>query len=344
MSKYILPNESRPDIAASINGKLIGGAAKHVAPRLFPIVKTGQRDGSWYLAEPVDATVVTSRSYGNSLSGTHKANAKKTWSTASHEARICLTDADIEDMGGIDTAVLASAEGSVLPLALKLDNLAYAAVKTAAGAAATLNPVAPFAAIADAAVKVKRYGEPYLVCSESWLNAYVSNTVVALHLRGLYGDRIIQDITTGVDKALEAAGIAFGVKGIIIADDAAFGTTEGTVYTTDATNAFVVALRDMGANPLITAKTQPVFGLMPMFVPGDEGEIQVDTAYDADSKVNYVDASVWAAALTVNAGAAKAVAIPATGWVTGLPVDTAPAASSSSSSSSSSEASSSSGD
>ena len=344
MSKYILPNESRPDIAAALKDKLIGGAAKHVAPRLFPIVKAGQRDGSWYLAELVDASVVSGRSYGNSLSGTHKANAKKTWSTTSQETRICLTDADIEDMGGIDTAVLASAEGCVRPLALKLDNLAYLAVKTAASTPAQLSPLAPFAAIATAAVKVKRYGEPHLVCSESWLNAYVANTVVALHLRGLYGDRIIQDITTGVDKALMAAGIAFGVKGIILADDLAFGTTADSTSTTDATNAFVVALRDMGANPLITAKTQPVFGLMPVFVPGDEGEIQVDTSFDSDSKVNNVDATVWAAALTVNAGAAKAVAIPATGWVTGLPVDTDPAPDSSASSSSSSSGSSSSSD
>ena len=221
MSKYILRNEDRPDIAAAVAGKLMGGAAKHIAARLFPIIKTKQRDGSWYLATITDATVVSGRSYGDALTGTHKANSKKTWSTTSQETRICLTDADIEDMGGVDAAVLASAEGSVRPLALKLDNLAYAAVKTAASTPAQLNPGAPFKAIAAAAVAVKRYGEPYLVCSESWLNEYVANSIVALHLRGLYGDRIIQDIATGVDKALEAAGIAFGVKGIIIADDQA---------------------------------------------------------------------------------------------------------------------------
>jgi hypothetical protein len=318
MSKYIFANEDRPDIAAAIAGKLMGGAAKHVAPRLFPIVKTGQRAGSWYLAQLADASVVSNRTYGDALTGTHKANASKSWSTTSQETRICLTDADIEDMGGADQAILASAEGAVRPLGLKLDALAYSALATAASTPANLDPDAPFKAIADAAVKVKRYGDPILVCSESWLNAYVANTTVALHLRGLYGDRIIQDVVTGIDKALEAAGIAFGCKGILVADDAAFGTTVDTTYTTDATKAFIVGLADMGSNPLATAKTTPVLGLMPIFVPGDESEIQVETSYNSSTRVNNVDAIVWACTLTANSGAAKAVAIPGSGWVKGL--------------------------
>ena len=338
MSKYILPNESRADIATAIKDQLMGGAARHIAPRLFPIVKTGQRAGSWYLATFAGPSVTSGRSYGNTLSGTHKANSSKSWETARQESRVCLEDADIEDMGGIDPAVLASAEEGLRAIGVKLDNLAYLAVKTAASTPAEISPVAPFAAIADAAVKVKRYGEPYLVCGESWLNQFVKNTTVQLTLRGLYGDRIFLDITTGVESVLSAVGVAFGVKGIIVGDDAAFtylaNSADATSGVVDKTNAFVVALRDMGANPLVTAKVQPVFGLMPVFIPGDDAEVQVETSYDAGGKVNNVDATVWAAALTVNAGAAKAVAIPATGWVTGLPVDTNPAAESSSSSSS----------
>ena len=341
MSKYILPNEPRADIAAAVKGTLMGGAAKHIAPRLFPVVKTGQRDGSWYLSQFVNPGVTTGRSYGNALTGTHKANAKKTWSTSSHENRVCLTDADIEDMGGLDPAVLASAEEGVRAIALKLDNLAYLAVKTAASTPADLNPAAPFKAIADAARAVKRYGDPWLVCGESWLNTYVANENVALHLRGLYGDRIFLDITTGVESVLNAVGVAFGVKGIIVGDDDAFtylsnpaDTTSGAV---DATNGFVVALRDMGASPLATAKVQPVFGLMPIFVPGDEGEVQVETSYDSSTRVNNVDTVVWATALTVNAGAAKAVAIPASGWYTGQGDESSSSSSSESSASSSSD-------
>ncbi len=344
MSKYILPNESRPDIAAGVVSQLMGGAARHIAPRLFPIVKTGQRAGSWYLATFAGPSVTTGRSFGNTLSGTHKANSPKSWETARHESRVKLEDADIEDMGGVDPAVLASAEEGVRAVSLKLDNVAYLAAKTAASTPAELNPVAPFAAIADAAVKVKRYGEPYLFCGESWLNEFVKNALVQLTLRGLYGDRIILDITTGVESVLKAVGVAFGVKGILVGDDEAFSylsnPADATSVVLDKTNAFVIALRDMGANPLLTAKVQPVFGLMPVFLPGDESEVQVDTSYDSDVKVNNVDATVQAAALVVNAGACKAVAIPATGWATGFPVDENPAIPSSSSSSASSEASS----
>ncbi len=343
MSKYILPNESRADIAAAVIPQLMGGAAKHIAPRLFPIVKTGQRAGTWYLATFAGPSVTSGRSYGNTLSGTHKSNSDKSWTTARQESRVCLEDADIEDMGGIDPAVLASAEEGVRAVSLKLDNLAYLAVKTAASTPAQLNPGAPFAAIADAAVKVKRYGEPYLVCGESWLNEFVKNALVQVTLRGLYGDRIFLDITTGAESILNAVGVAFGVKGIIVGDDAAFSylsnPADTTSVTLDKTNAFVVALREMGANPLITAKVQPVFGLMPVFIPGDAGEVQVDTSFDPDGKVNNVDATVWATALTVNAGAAKAVAIPASGWIAATPAEESSSSSSASSESSSSESS-----
>ena len=340
MSKYILPNESRADIAAAVIPQFMGGAAKHIAPRLFPIVKTGQRAGSWYLAKFAGPSVTSGRSYGTSLSGTHKANDATSWETVRQESRICLEDADIEDMGGVDPAVLASAEEGVRAVCLKIDNVAYLAVKTAASTPAELNPGAPFAAIADAAVKVKRYGEPYLVCGESWLNQFVKNALVQVTLRGLYGDRIFLDITTGAENILNAVGVAFGVKGIILGDDEAFSylsnPADATSVVVDKTNAFVVALRDMGSNPLLTAKVQPVFGLMPVFIPGDAGEVQVDTSYNSEDKVNNVDSTVWAKPTTVNAGAAKAVAIPASGWVAATPADESSSSSSSSASSESS--------
>ena len=78
---------------------------------------------------------------------------------------------------------------------------------------------------------------------------------------------------------------------------------------------------------------------MPIFIPGDDSEIQVDTSYDSSTRVNYVDATVWADALTVNSGAAKAVAIPASGWIAATPAEEPSSSSSASSESSSSESS-----
>lgn len=300
---FIVPNESRPDIAATIKGSLIKGAATHVASKIFAIIPTQTQSGIMRLAQKTSVTATKGREYGTKLEGSHKANKTVNYTCTKVEARVGLDDSDIVDLGGIDAAILAAAESGAESVLLDVDKDAYNAIKTAAGTAVALDATKPFAAIGSAANAVKHYGEPTLVCSEDWLVKCVSNTTVAQTLRGDFGDRVFTDLLSGIDAVMHSVGLVFGVKHILIADSAAWE---------DATTAFVIGIRDPGANALLTAKSKPVFGVLPVFIPTDGQELDVATAYDASDKINCVDTTAYLTPKVVNADGAKAIVFPET--------------------------------
>ena len=310
-------NEQRADIAVGLVRKTLAGAARFISHIIFPSASVAEIGGSIACAQNLTATGVTNRAAGTTLSGTHNVHVDVSYTCVKHEARSFVDAADIKNHKGEEPAIAATAKVAAYGAIKKYEDVAAALIINATNYAAALgiNINAPFAALATAAVSVKKFGVPYLVCSEYWLNEFVSSPIVAAHLIKLYGDRIIQDVQTGVEAALTSVGIAWGVKGIIIGDDD-FWKVSG--YE-DA--AAVIALRpnDMITDVISTVKALPCFGFAPTFLPEgstEDAPFQIDTVYLPGSKEDCVDATIYAVPKIINAGGFKLVKLPAAGMVT----------------------------
>lgn len=316
-----LPTESRPDLAVGIEANVLGGAAKMIAPRLFPRFRVAERGGQIAVAVSSTGTGVKNRTQGNALTGGRNTSADITYAVDKFEARTKLDERDAKDHGGVEPAVAAAARVSAYA-ALKLHEDAAAALLFSAtryAAATSIVAATPFDAIARAAQAVKRYGRPKLVCSETWLADFVKIETVAKYLLELYGHGVIAGVVAGLPDALKAAGAAFGVTEILVGDDdfwAVSGGTGASAYDyTDA--AAVVALRDdeMKSDVVSTIKSLPTYGFEPVFLPEADSTLdfpfEIETTYLPDTKDSAVDATLYAVPKEANAGAAKLVKLPA---------------------------------
>lgn len=313
---FIVKNESRPDLAAGLSKKALSGAAVFLAPILFPAFRVAERGGTIACAKVVRGTAVKNRSSGVALTGTRVAPVDVTYSVAKIEGRDLLDDTDVKDAGGEDAALAAAARFAGYDAIKLYEQDAAATVFTATryAAAASIVASAPFDALNKAALAVKDYGKPTLVCSETWLNNFVKISAVSTVLKDLFGHgwfKEIQDLGN-VNKAL---GAAFGVDGVLIGDNAFWavaGGSGGDAYDyTDA--AAVVALRDVGGDPRGTAKKLPTYGFAPTFLPEGgslEEPFEVETAYLPTVRQNAVTAVLHAVAKEINSAAATLVKLP----------------------------------
>ena len=314
----IFKNESRPDIAQGLVVKLLTGAVNLVGHILFPPMLVKEKTGSITIAQRVTGTATTDRAAGATLTAGHVANKSSSWTCSKHEKRSYVTDEDIIEMGGEEPAIAAIAQVSAFSVLAKTEAAAAALVINATNYAnaIAININAPFAAITTAATRVKRYGEPVLVCSEYWLNELVSSPIVAASLLKLYGDKIIQDVKTGLPTALTAVGSLFGVKRIVVGDD------DWWKVTSYEDAAAVVAIRPEIAGMDIRAviKALPCFGFQPTFIPSADPSLdkpfEVETVYDTGSKSNCVDATIHSVPVVGNSEAMQLVKLPAAGLVT----------------------------
>jgi hypothetical protein len=313
-----LNREYRPDLAVGIEFNTLGGAAKFLAPRLFPRFAVREMGGTIAAAQVIQASGVKDRTQGQALTGTRVASVDVTYSCVHYEGRSLLDDKEIKQHGGVDAAVKAGAVVSGWRAGGEYEKDAAAKVFTATryAAATAINASAPFDALISAATDVKHYGEPSPVCSETWLRQFVKNPVVMDVLVDLYGHRIIAGVMSGAEDALLAVGAAFAIKRILVGDDAfwAVGAGTGTDYS-DA--AAVVGLREeaMRTDPLLTAKALPCYGFAPTFLPDEastlEFPFEIMTGYLDATKDSYVDATLYANVVEANAAAAKLVKLPA---------------------------------
>ena len=316
-----LPAESRPDLAVGIEANVLGGAAKMLAPRLFPRFRVAERGGTIAAAKLSVGTGVKNRTQGQALTAGRDTAKDVTYAVDRYEGRTVLDDRDVKDHGGVEPAVAAAARVSAYA-ALKLHEQAAAALLFSAtryAAATSIVAATPFDAIARAAQSVKRYGRPKLVCSESWLSDFVKIEGVAKYLLELYGHGVIGGIVAGLPDALKAAGAAFGVTEVLVGDDdfwAVAGGSGGSAY--DYTNAAaVVALRDdeMKADVVSTVKALPCYGFEPVFLPETDSTLdfpfEIETTFLPDAKDSAVDASLYAVPKEINGEAAKLVKLPA---------------------------------
>lgn len=313
-----LPFETRPDLAVGIEYDTLGGAAKFIAPRVFPRFRVSEYGGTVDCAQVVHGNGTKNRTAGNALTGTRNATTPITFSIDSYEERALISDKDIKQHGGVEPAVKGSAVVAAWGASKLYEGDAAATVFTAAryAAAAAIDSSAPFGALMDAAVAVKHYGEPSLVCSESWLNRFVKLPVVAEVLVDLYGHRVIGGVLSGAEDALLAVGSQFAVKRIIVGDDSfwAVGAGTGTDYS-DA--AAVIGLREdaMMRDPWSTLKGVPCYGFAATFLPEEESTLEcpfeITTGFLGGSRDNFVDATLYADICEANAAGAKLVKLPA---------------------------------
>lgn len=313
----ILHRETRPDLAVGLSQKTLGGAARMLAPILFPRFTVSERGGTIAVAQVLTSNGVKNRAQGDALTGTRAAQTDITYAVAKYEDRALLDDRDIKDHGSTDAAVNAGASIAAYGAMKKVETDAAAKLFTAAryAAAGAIESSSPFAALMDAADGVKRYGAPHLVCSEAWLNKFVKLPSVAEVLLKLYGDKIIAGVVAGVADALKAVGSHFAVVDISIGDNDFWkvGAGTGTDYS-DA--AAIVGLRpEMATDPRLTAKMLPVYGFSPVYLPESDSSLdcpfEIQTGYLDSSKDNYVDATLYADLCEANAGGAKLVKLPA---------------------------------
>ena len=303
--------EKRPDIAVGIDINAIGGMATFVARKLFPWLGTTEKGGKTTFAKLVQATGTKNRTAGSDLTGTRGAGKEVTWGCDRFEGRVCLTDDEVLGYGTTEDAIVASANGAAYGAIKEIEKVAAAKVFTAENYTAALTMAAddPFSAIAKAATAVKHYGKPTLVCSEDWFIRFCGIPAVREVLVKLYGEGFILQVQSGIPEAVKACGIAFGVKDVLIGDDAFWSIEEKT------DSAAVIGLRDEAKqNPLSTAKTFPTFGIAQVLIPqgGDLAHsIEIETAYDSKSKDNITDATAMLSLTVINGEAVKLVKLPA---------------------------------
>ncbi len=316
----IFANEPRPDVAAGLVKSIMAGAARLIGHIIFPAFTVKEKAGKFTAAKRNTGTATKNRTPGNALTGTHNALKTVEYSCDKYEDRAYVETGDIIEYGSEQAALNSTALVAGFSVAKKTEGAAADLIINATSYAAALeiNINAPFAAMTTATIAVKRYGTPVLVCSEYWLNELVASPIVAQSLIKLYGDKIVQDVITGVPEAMKALGSSLGVGDVLVGDNE-FWKIES--YE-DA--AAIVAIRpevtnsDMDIKAVL--KALPSFGGQPTFIPYADASLdkpfEVDTGYDVSTKANVVDVTVHSKPLVINAAGMQVIKLPAKGLVT----------------------------
>lgn len=303
----VFANESRPDLGIGITLTALKGAAQYIAGRIFPAAQVAEKGGIVVAAQDVVSSGATvNRAITTSLGATHNTGKDVAYACKKYEDRAIVDDADIKNFGGDDAAISSSAEVAATGVIKAVETAAAALVinATTAADAVEIDDTKPFAALATASLAVKRYGQPVLVCSESWLNKFVALPNVSDKLLRMFGDGIITSLFSQTDAALRSVGIAWGVSSIMIGDDNYWQVENYEDY------AAVVALRDMGGNAMATVKREPCFGFAPTFLPDDstlDAPFGIRTVFLSDTAANAVDATLYTDLKIINGGGSQLV-------------------------------------
>lgn len=307
----IFKNEDRPDVAIGIDRTVLGGDAVFLAFRIFHPFSVETDGGKLHLAKVVRGTGKKNRAAGSALDGTRVIRQDVSFAVDLFEDRAWFTDSDVKKHGGAEKAVVAGAVSSAFGVIKLIEKEASDTIFTDAryAAAKKSDSSAPFDGLNQAARAVKMYGVPMLVCSETWLGNFLKIEGVAKTLTDLYGRGFIKEVIGAVPEAMKSLGITFGVKGILVGDDAFWDITGKE----DA--AAVIGLRREGeTDALMSAMMQPSYGIAPTFIPFDgattEKPFKVDTSWDTDKKRNVVDAECECDLKEVNAEGCVLVKLP----------------------------------
>lgn len=306
----IFRNESRRDLAEAIRTDY---TCDYLFPKVFPAINVYEEAGKIAVATKLGVTGDTNRSYDTDLTVNHYGNTPVDFAVNSYEARVGVTDSDLK-LKGDDLDIIqpelanAAAEAAVGDMEIA----AAAALNTAAESSVTLTTTAPLAGIAEAAYKVAPYGQPTLICSQSFLTSLISQPAFSEPILKLFGEGVITGLIGGAEAVMQSVGGWMGLPGGILVGKDIYWKEAFDASSPEAYPGFVVGLRPEMRDPARaywTAKAKPAFGATLTFLPRDtEGTPWfVDTVYLPGSKLNCVDVGIKAVPKVFNKEAAVAI-------------------------------------
>ena len=305
----IFKNESRPDLAEAIRTDY---TCEYLFPKVFPAINVYEKAGKISVATKVGVTADTNRTYSDDLTLNHYGNTPIDFSTNSYEARVAVSDEDLK-LKGDDLTVIepelanGAAEGAIG----EMEVAAATALNGAVTTPITLTTTAPLAGIAEAAYKVAPYGDPTLVCSQSFLTKLISQPAFTDPILKLFGEGVITGLIGGAEAVMQSVGGWMGLPGgILVGKDTFWKVDPEDSGETDLPG-FVVALRKEMRDPARaywTAKAKPVLGATLTFLPRDLGTPWfVDTVYLPGPRINAVDVGINAVSKVFNKDAVQAI-------------------------------------
>ncbi len=306
----IIENQNRPDIAAGLDKQAIAGAATLITPKIFPSVVVGEKAGKLYAAKVITGGGQKNRTKGNAVSAARVEAVETNYSVDSYEGRDIFGDEDIKDAGGVENAIVAGARGAAYD-AFKLYETDGWTTLSGAFAGNSYDPVeittsAAFANLAEAADKVKRYGKPLLVCSETFIRDFVKIPDVRETLTTLYAHDWFKDIRD-LGTVNPGLGLALGVDSVLIGDD--------TMLPAEAASAaYVVGYREEAKEDARNViKRLPSLGYTAQFLPEENSTVDqpfaVSQGYLPTTKDCFVDVDYWAQPVVANKEAVAKVTL-----------------------------------
>jgi hypothetical protein len=294
--------------------------AEYIGTKLFPIANTSEKSGTFtYRAVVADSAAEVSRPAGQVLAKVQLTNASGSFACLSYEKRHSATEADVREVNGLAAMDVIGARASKRTVMRAFEDAVYAKTFTTArkNAAITLAASHEIEQINVAMMSVKRVvGDISLVCSQSWLLAFIGLSAVQSRIaavNGLQGFFSLRDMVMSMQTDLVASMLRtlFPFRNVLVGDDDHFfGGNAGSPY------AMVMSIPKpvSGAEILIQSKSEPVYGLSKWFLPEGntaEAPFEIKAQWDVGDNSNVYDATGWFDLVELNAAGARCVQLPA---------------------------------
>ena len=303
----------RPDLvlAARQSQADMGGYA---FTQIFPVLPTTERAGDFSHAPAnlpnTTTNVEVARANGAALTASELKTSDFAWTTARLEARSVVYDNEVPGFGGIEKADSAGGIDCVRRAFNKVEVAAYSTLFTVAriAAATELADQQIVNLFSKAAIAVRPYGQPYLVCTTNGLLKLLQIPEVRKAMFGSFTAAQVMNMLTGTDKELILSKLSplLSMKGIVI-----FDSDIVTSVASDDCIA-IVALRPeafKGADSLLrTAKEKAVYGFTAIYIPaGASADMPFGVSATADGtlKANFYDAESRYSVNEINAAGQK---------------------------------------
>lgn len=322
MARFFRVQEGdRPDLAA------IGGASQadlkgYAFPKLFPLVRVGEKSGKFSVA-PAGLTAskgTKGRANGTALSATDVTPVDVAWSCARYEGRGRIFEDDGAAWASPEACDQAGAETAQRLAWNKVEDEAFATLFTAARktGAAELADHAVVKTLQAKAKGLRAYGRPVLVMTTATWMSFVEVPEIRHRLERFAGaGNDVGFLAADAEKVRAAVSTLIGFADIVLFDadlvDAS-GAFEGLVA--------VVGLRDAQGDVLQAIKTRATYGWATVYLPdaatGDKpfdmrtwyDNANKANVYDAEAHLGIVEAFSGAVAMTKLASAYTEYAVP----------------------------------
>jgi hypothetical protein len=301
---------NRPDLASVEVNWPIG----YIGRMFFPVGGTAEKaNGFTHQTVTSDATPEEDRAWSDALTQTRIAATRATYSCTKQEKRYVLTEDDVKELGGMDSADQLGAKAAKRSLMRKFETDAYEKVFTSARRSAALELTAgsEFQILGFVGDNVRRVsGRLSLVCSHQWFLAFTGLAAVAtqLNARGAIGAVLQSQIALG----LQTDVITGMLRTILPFEQVIIGDREH--WSANAGYAAIAMLPDVSGDSMMAAKIDPIYGLSKWFRPdpvSPENLIGINAEWLPETKVNAYDATAYYDIMELNAAGVSLVKLPA---------------------------------